>query len=237
MQAIILAGGKGTRLRPYTTVIPKPLMPVGDIPIVAVILRQLMRAGFTEVFLAVNYLHHLFEAVLGQGDLFGLKVHYSLETQELGTAGPIAMVLDRLDDNFLVMNGDVLTTFDYSALFNHHVSRGCDATIGVHTRQVNIDFGVVKATEDGLLRGYDEKPTLTYDVSMGINVLKREAVRPFLRMDQRLDLPTLMLNMAQAQRKVCCFKTDSFWLDIGRIDDYHHANSVFESMRGEFIPE
>ncbi len=236
MQALILAGGKGTRLRPYTAVLPKPLMPIGDMPILAVILRQLKAAGFTEVILAVNYLSHLFEAILGGGDLFGLTVRYSTEAKELGTAGPIAMAWPHLKDDFLIMNGDILTTLDFAALYRSHVESGAKATIAVHQRDVYIDFGVVHSTGDGHLARYEEKPTLHYQVSMGINVLNKKGVEPYLKFGERMDLPDLMTAVSEAGNPVQCFKSNGYWLDIGRIDDYVRANEEFESMRHLFLP-
>ena len=159
MQALILAGGKGTRLRPYTTVIPKPLMPVGDYPILEVILRQLKAAGMDEVILAVGYMSQLFQAFFQDGSKYGLKISYSFESAPLGTAGPIGLLLDRLEANFLVMNGDLLTTLNYRKLFDYHLAQGAAATIGVYRREVNIDFGVIETDETNRLARYIEKPT------------------------------------------------------------------------------
>jgi NDP-sugar pyrophosphorylase family protein len=237
MQALILAGGKGTRLRPYTAVLPKPLMPIGEMPILAVILRQLKVAGFTEVILAVNYLSHLFEAILGSGDLFGLRVHYSSEEKELGTAGPIAMAWPHLEDDFLVMNGDILTTLDYAGLYRSHVHSGAKATIAVYQRDVHIDFGVVHSTPDGRLVRYEEKPTLHYQVSMGVNMLNKKGIEPHLRFGEHMDLPDLMTAMSTAGEHVGCYQANGYWLDIGRIDDYMRANEEFEPMRHLFLPE
>lgn len=235
MQALILAGGKGTRLRPYTAVIPKPLMPVGDMPILSIILKQLARAGVTDVILAVNYLHHLFGIVLDPADHSGMDIQYSLEDKELGTAGPISMVLDKLEDNFLVMNGDILTTLDYGALLKYHMDNQCAATISVHRREVHIDYGVIHSTDTGELVDYEEKPTLGYDVSMGINVFNRDAVTSLIKPNEYLDIPDLMVRLSKAGHKVCCRRDQSYWLDIGRIEDYETANAVFDSKRAEFL--
>lgn len=235
MQALILAGGKGTRLRPYTTVIPKPLMPVGGMPILSIILKQLKKAGITEIILAVNYLHHLFEIVLGPQDDYGLNIHYSLEDKPLGTAGPISMVMDRLEDNFLVMNGDILTTIDYGKLFRSHVESGCAATISIHRREILVDYGVIHSTTDGQFIDYEEKPTLGYDVSMGINVFNRDAIADHVKKHEYLDIPDLMLSLSQAGRKIFCRRDSSYWLDIGRIKDYEIANDIFDSKRDEFL--
>lgn len=236
-QAVILAGGKGTRLRPYTTVIPKPLMPVGDYPILEIILRQLKRAGVAEVILAVGYLSQLFHACFEDGRRFGLDITYSLEDTPLGTAGPLALLIDRLRDDFLVMNGDLLTTLNYGSLFDAHRRVGAAATIAVCRREVPIDFGVVETGEGSTLERYIEKPVYRFDVSMGINVLKSEAIRPYLRAGEPLDLPTLMMKLRDSGRIVHCFRDPCYWLDIGRVDDYQTANEIFESRRAEFLPD
>jgi NDP-mannose synthase len=237
MKALILAGGKGARLRPYTTVLPKPLMPVGDHPILEIILRQLSHLGVEEVILAVGYQGHLFQAFFQDGSRFDLRIHYSFETEPLGTAGPIAMALDRLGDHFLVMNGDLLTTLNYRKLWEHHVENGADATIGTYPRDVTIDFGVVESDAGGRLTGYIEKPTYHFRVSMGVNVLSAEAVRPYLTPGKYLDLPDLMLALQKEGRKVLCYHEPCYWLDIGRKDDYQTANEIFEARFAEFLPQ
>lgn len=236
MQALILAGGKGTRLLPYTTVLPKPLMPIGDVPILDIILRQLRAAGIDSVTLAVGYMSQLFQAFFGNGERYGMAIRYSFEDKPLGTAGPIALTLDTLDDDFLVMNGDLLTTLDYAALLAGHKRSGAAATIALHRRQVNIDYGVIEYGSDGLLTGYREKPSFQYDVSMGINVLNRAAVAEFLVLGQYLDIPALMVKLVEAGRPVHCVRQDCEWLDIGRIDDYQIATELFEQDRQRFLP-
>lgn len=237
MQALILAGGKGTRLRPYTTVLPKPLMPIGDVPILEIILRQLRAAGIDSVTLAVGYMSQLFQALFANGERYGMDIRYSFEEKPLGTAGPIALALDTMDDDFLVMNGDLLTTLDYAALLASHKGSGAAATIALHRRQVNIDYGVIEYGSDGLLTGYTEKPSFQYDVSMGINVLNRAAVTEFLVPGQYMDIPALMVRLAEAGRPVRCVRQDCEWLDIGRIDDYQIATEMFERDRQRFMPD
>lgn len=237
MQALILAGGKGTRLRPYTTVLPKPLMPIGDMPILEIILRQLRAAGIDSVILAVGYMSQLFQAFFANGERYGMDIRYSFEETQLGTAGPIALALDTLDDDFLVMNGDLLTTLDYAALLAGHKSSAAAATIALHRREVNIDFGVIEHDSDGLLTGYSEKPSFQYDVSMGINVLNRAAVTEFLVRGQYLDIPALMVRLVEAGLPVHCVRQDCEWLDIGRVDDYQIATELFEKDRQRFLRE
>jgi NDP-mannose synthase len=237
MQALILAGGKGTRLRPYTTVFPKPLMPVGDMPILEIILRQLKRAGVEEIILACGYMGQMFQAFFQDGARLGLKIDYSYENEPLGTAGPVALALDRMKGNFLVMNGDLLTTLDYRKLYDAHGASGAAATIGLYSREVKIDFGVVQADAAGDLASYTEKPVYHFDVSMGVNVLDPAVVRPFLKAGEYLDIPQLMMNLRAAGKRVHCFRSPCYWLDIGRIDDYQTANEIFESRKAEFLPE
>ncbi len=236
-QAVILAGGRGTRLRPYTTVIPKPLMPVGEYPILEILLRQLTHAGIREVFLAVGHMGHLLQAFFQDGQRFGLDITYSFEEAPLGTAGPIALLADRLEDDFLVLNGDLLTTLDYLKLLAAHRSTSAAATIAVCVREVPIDFGVIEMDDRAALTRYIEKPVYRFDVSMGVNVFNMLAVRPFLRAGEYLDIPTLMTRLRESGRLVHCFRDECYWLDIGRVDDYQAAVEIFESRRREFLPD
>jgi NDP-sugar pyrophosphorylase family protein len=237
LQALILAGGKGTRLRPYTTVIPKPLMPVGDYPILEILLRQLKNAGVDEVILAVGYMSQLFQAFFQDGEKYGMKIRYSFEEKALGTAGPIALVLDQLDKDFLVLNGDLLTTLNYANLFQFHLENKAAATIGKYKREVKIDFGVVETDEKGQLTRYIEKPTYYFDVSMGVNVLNAEMIRPYLIPGEYIDIPGLMLRLHDDGHKVLCYSEPCYWLDIGRMDDYQIANDIFEARKNEFLPD
>ncbi len=236
MKAIILAGGKGTRLHPYTTVIPKPLMPVGDYPILEIILRQLKTAGVTEVIIAVGYLSQLLQAFFQDGSRLGLKLTYSFEEKPLGTAGPIALAIDQLDGDFIIMNGDLLTTLNYKNLFAHHQKNSAAATIGAYEREVKIDFGVLE-TKDGQLERYIEKPTYKFEVSMGVNILNKEKVVPYLKAGDYLDIPDLMIKLRNDGHKVLCYREPCYWLDIGRIDDYQAATEVFESRKKEFLTD
>jgi NDP-sugar pyrophosphorylase family protein len=235
MQALILAGGKGTRLKPYTTVIPKPLMPVGEMPILEIVLRQLKNAGFDRVIIAIGYLGEMFRAFFQDGARLGLSIDYSLEEKPLGTAGPIALNLDKLDQDVLIMNGDLLTTLNYRSLFEFHKSARAAATIGTYKRDVKIDFGVVEIAE-GKLTGYIEKPVYHYDVSMGVNILNVLSARKFLIPGQYLDLPDLMTLLREDGQSVHCYQEPCYWLDIGRVDDYQTANDIFESRKSEFLP-
>ena len=226
MKALLLAGGRGTRLLPHTAVIPKPLMPVGNRAIIEILLLQLQGAGIKDVVIAVGYLSHLFKAYLGNGERLGMTLTYVEERQPLGTAGPIGMALDQLDEEFLLMNGDLLTTLDFRRLLDFHVSEKASATIGTYPREVRIDFGVLDIDEHKRLISYREKPKLNYLVSMGVYVLNKASVAPIVQPVRRLDAPDLMIALMQSGAHVACYKDDCYWLDIGRPDDYQLANEI-----------
>lgn len=233
MQAVILAGGMGTRLRPYTTVFPKPLMPVGDMPILELVLRQLKRRGFSRVTLAVSHLAELIEAFCGDGSRFDLEIRYSREPKMLSTAGPLRLI-EGLDDTFLVMNGDLLTTLDYADLIRFHRDQRACATLCMQKRSVKIDYGVIEAGPDGRLAGYNEKPQFDYAVSMGINILEPKALE-YIRPDEVLGMPDLMLRLRDAGEKVMTYEARGLWLDIGRPEDYERAVEIFLERREEFL--
>lgn len=233
MQAVILAGGKGRRLRPYTTVLPKPLMPLGDMPIIEVVLRQLAVSGFDRVTIAVGYLAELLMAYCGDGSKFGLELRYSREEEPLGTAGPLALI-DGLDSTFLVMNGDVLTSLDLRALVQQHQASGAAATIATHQRQQQINYGIIESDQESRVTAYIEKPIHRYQVSMGIYVLE-PAVLGLIPRGQYLDLPDLVRQLMAAGQPVLAHPFDGYWLDIGRHDDYEQAVEEFEAMRPQLL--
>jgi NDP-sugar pyrophosphorylase family protein len=232
MQAIILAGGKGTRLKPFTTNFPKPLVPIDDVPILEVVLRQLKKAGFTEIVLAVNHLAELLIAFFGNGEKFGLKISYSIEDKILGTAGPVKLIKN-LHDNFLIMNGDLLTTIDYKAFFDSHCRSNALATIATYRKEVKIDLGVL-SIEGDRFKDYIEKPIYHFDVSMGIYGLNRRALE-YIPSNDKFDMPQLILALHKAGKQIKCYTGDYFWLDIGRVDDYEVANDIFKKRRQEFL--
>ena len=229
MRAVILAGGKGTRLLPYTTVIPKPLMPVGDRPILEVIIRQLKYYGFSSVTMAVGYLAELIEAYFSDGNKHGIKIDYSREEKPLGTIGSLSLI-DGLDSTFLVMNGDVLTNLDYCRLVDFHEKNRAAATIATYNKQVKIDLGILEMDEGFRLKEFTEKPTLKYRVSMGIYVFEPE-ILSFIEPNGYLDFPDLVLALMKAGRKVMGFPFDGYWLDIGRHEDYVRAQEEFETLK------
>ncbi len=235
MHAVILAGGKGARLRPYTMILPKPLMPIGEMPVLEVVLRQLRVAGFREVTIAVGYLAELLQAFFGDGERLRLKIKYSLEDKPLGTVGPLKIIND-LPETFLVMNGDVLTNLDYRAIVNFHKRQESIVTIATYKREVQVGFGVLEVDEEGFLLGYTEKPTLNYTVSMGIYVVKYDALK-YVPEGKHFDLPDLVQTLIERGERVVSYPFGGYWLDIGRPDDYAMAIEEFERRRQEFLPE
>jgi NDP-sugar pyrophosphorylase family protein len=234
MKAVILAGGKGTRLKPYTTILPKPLMPIGDMPILEILLRQMKRAGVDEVVLTVGHLAEMLRLFFQDGQRLGLRIDYSYEDSPLGTAGPLSLV-EGLDGTFLVANGDVLTTLPLANLLGHHRLSGATATIAMHRRQVHIDLGVIEQDDDGRVAGYIEKPTYDFMVSMGIYVFEPR-VLDYIPRSEYLDFPDLVKQLIAAGEVVTGFPFDGYWQDLGRADDYERAIEDFDRMRAEFLP-
>jgi NDP-sugar pyrophosphorylase family protein len=231
MRAIILAGGKGTRLRPFTTLIPKPLVPLGGrYSILEIVLMQLKKAGFTHVTLAVNHLSNLIMAYFGDGSRLGLKLDYSLENEPLSTIGPITLIED-LPENFLVMNGDILCDLDYRAFFLDHVSKGCDVSVSAYQREVKVDFGVLKYDEENRLTAFQEKPVYHLDVSMGIYCINRKLIES-LPHGMPYGFDNLMVDGLEKDTDIWIRPFSGYWLDIGRPDDYQYADDNFDALAG-----
>jgi NDP-sugar pyrophosphorylase family protein len=235
-RAVVLAGGRGTRLAPYTTSFPKPLVPVGGMPIIEIVLRQLRWYGIREVVLSVGYLAELIEAYFStRRPIPGLKISYLHESKPLGTAGALGL-LDKVDDNLLVVNGDVLTTLDFGKMIEFHLEHKPALTIAAHRKSVKIDLGVLQVDPQSSVVGYDEKPSLHYLCSMGIYLYSRaalEAIEP----GERLDFPDLVLKMLDEGRSTLAYQSGCYWLDIGRHDDYERAMEEFSRMRSSFLPD
>lgn len=235
MKAIILAGGKGSRLKPYTTILPKPLMPIGEISILEVILRQLKYYNINNISIAVGYLYEIIQAVIKDGKQFGMRVEYSLEDKPLGTAGPIGLIND-ISDNFIVLNGDTLTDLDYGAFMKYHQDNDAIATIATFERKVYIDFGIPETNEQGYMMEYIEKPSYNFAVSMGIYAFKPE-IKKYIPNNKRLDIPDLLRTVVEDGQKIKCYKAKGFWLDIGRIDDYKTAIEEFDNNKIRFLKD
>ena len=234
--AVILAGGKGTRLRPFTVTLPKPLVPIGnELSILEIVLRQLVDHGFASATLAVGHLGQLIRAYVEDGSRWGIAVDYALEDRPLGTIGPIRQILDRLPDRFLVMNGDILTDLDFAQLLDAHAATDAPITVGTYRRQVHVDFGVLEVA-DGRIRRFEEKPTLEYTVSMGVYALARETLRRYPP-GQPFGFDELMVDLLGRGERPAAYPFDGYWLDIGRPEDYDRANAEFEELRARLLRE
>jgi len=233
-RAVILAGGKGSRLRPYTVVLPKPLMPIGEYPILEVILRQLAAQGFDRVTLAVNYQAEIVRAFCGDGSRWGISIDYSLETAPLSTIAPLCLISD-LPENFLLMNGDVLTDLPMQKLYQEHVHQKRQFTIAASERTNIVDYGVLHASENRLI-GFEEKPKFNYLVSMGVYVVNR-SVLDRVPAGQKYGFDDLMLDMLSRQESVHVEPYTGYWLDIGRVDDYMRAVEEFDERRKQLLPD
>jgi NDP-sugar pyrophosphorylase family protein len=234
MRTVILAGGKGTRLAPYTTVFPKPLVPIGERPILEIIVRQLVRQGFGDILLSVGHLGELIEAYFQNGhrNIPGLQLEYYRESQPLGTAGSLA-VIPGLKETFLAMNGDILTTLDFSALVRHHHEQRSCLTIAMHRKEVPIDLGVLETDSGGSLISYREKPKYSFDVSMGIYVYEPRVLQ-YIPAGHYMDFPDLVGLLLEMGEKISGYRSDDYWLDIGRREDYELAQTDFASRAAEF---
>ncbi len=235
MHVAILAGGRGVRLRPYTTALPKPLVPIGEqYAILDIILQQLRAQGFTRVTLAIGHLGSLIRAFVGDGSRWDLDVDYSEEDRPLSTIGPVLNFLDRLPEHFLVMNGDVLTDLDYGALLDSHRRSGASLTVATYQRHVKIDFGTLEAVGGEIVK-FTEKPTLSYEVSMGIYAMSRSTLTRYPR-DVPFGFDDLMLDLLGRGEPPKVYEFNGYWLDIGRPDDYDEANRAFERLRPVLLP-
>lgn len=232
MQAVILAGGKGTRLHPYTFSVPKPLLPLDTVPMLVVVLRQLAACGFGRITICTGHLGYLFAPIIGNGNGHGVEVTYVNEPAPLGTAGPLRQLAD-LEDDFLVMNGDILTDLDFGAFMHAHARSGAAASIALSARQVHIDYGVIEANEKDLLDRYLEKPVIPYTVSMGIYALQRRSLE-YVPDDAPFDIPDLMTTLQHEGESVYCHRNTAYWQDIGRVDDYEQATLDFRAHPERF---
>ncbi len=234
MKAIILAGGKGTRLAPYTTVFPKPLMPIDGTPILEVIVRQLAYCGIRDLVLTVSpQSQPLLAAYFGDGRQYGVSISYSKEGKPLGTAGPLSRIKD-LPDTFLVMNGDILTTLDFRKLLRYHRRQKGIVTIAMTQKRIQLELGVMELNRARRLTRYVEKPTLSYSVSMGVYVFEREVLKA-IPANRYFDFPDLVQELLRTGAKVFCYPYDDFWLDIGSHQDYEEAQKRFQQMRKKLL--
>jgi NDP-mannose synthase len=233
MKSVVLAGGKGTRLAPYTHILPKPLMPIGDMPILEILIRQMKACGVDQVILTVGHLSELIRTFFSDGSRIGVDIVYSYEECPLGTAGPLALI-DGLTETFLVCNGDVLTDLNINKLVAFHKANGGAATIAMYARQVKIDLGVIRLNGGNTIQEYIEKPTMDYNVSMGMYVFEPSVLR-FIQKGERLDFPDLVKMLLDHGEKVVGYPFTGYWQDLGRADDYQQAMIDFEENPGRFL--
>lgn len=232
MRAIILAGGKGTRLRPYTTTIPKPLVPIGgEMAILEIVILQLVKYGFQHITLAVNHMANLIMAFCGDGARWGVKIDYSLEDRPLSTIGPLTLI-DDLPERFLVMNGDILSDLNYGEFYSYHVTHTHDITVASYRRDVKIDFGVIEYDSNNMVSGFIEKPSYHFNVSMGIYCISRKIIEALPR-GESYGFDNLMLDGLKNKLKMRVKPFDGFWLDIGRPEDYDYANENYAQIKAK----
>ena len=226
-RAIILAGGKGTRLKPYTMAIPKPLVPIGDMPILEIIIRQLLKHGFNHITISVNHMAEIIKAFFGDGSRWDLKIDYTLESKPLSTMGPLTLIHD-LPDDFLVMNGDVLTDLDFEMFYKRHIDNGNNFTIASHRRTDKIDYGVLTKDQGNRLIKFDEKPSYEFLVSMGVYMVNRKVVS-YIPKDTFFGFDHLMNLLIAKSELPDIFEYGGKWFDIGRPDDYEKATLELEN--------
>jgi len=224
MKAVIQAGGKGTRLRPYTTVLPKPLMPVGAKSVLEILLKWLRRNGTHEAYITTGYLGHLIRSVCGDGRQWNLRLHYTEEREPLGTIGPLGLLRDELDETFLVINGDILTDLNLGAFAEMHRRKGCAVTIATAKRTNRMDFGIIEDL-DGSVIGFREKPNITHLVSMGIYCMEPE-VLDYVPDGVPFGFDDLVFCMLGRQLPVGTFLHSGLWLDVGRVEDFRKAQEL-----------
>ncbi len=230
MKAVIMAGGKGTRLKPYTTVFPKPLMPIDDTPILEIVIRQLKSYGFDDIMLAVGHLSELIRTFFCDGTKQNVRITYFREDRPLGTAGPLASMQTQLNNTFLMMNGDILSTINYSDLLEYHKKSKAIATVALTKRKVNIDYGVVEINDESKIDKKKKKPVIDYLVSMGIYIFEPEVLK-YIKPETYLDIPDLIRQLIADGNIVKGYPSDDYWLDIGRPDDYQKAIDEYEKIK------
>ncbi|CAM3853520.1 sugar phosphate nucleotidyltransferase [Aquirufa aurantiipilula] len=220
-RAIILAGGKGTRLKPYTISLPKPLVPIGDVPILEIIIRQLKKAGFNHVTLTVNHIADIIQAYFGDGSKWGIKIDYSLELKPLSTMGPLTLIPD-LPEDFLVMNGDILTDLNFEEFYHSHIANNSNFTIASFLRKDKVEYGVLIRNENSELIQFQEKPENDYLVSMGVYMMSKKNV-DLIPIDTFFGFDHLMNALIEKKHYPKIHEFNGYWLDIGRPDDYERA--------------
>ncbi len=232
-RAVILAGGKGTRLKPFTLVLPKPLVPVDEYPILEIVIRQLAQFNFNHITIAVNHQADLIKAFFGNGEKWNIKIDYSKEEKPLSTMGPLKLIKD-LPEDFLVMNGDILTDLDYSNFYRTHVTNKELYTILSKKREDKVEYGILETNEANSLIGFKEKPVNHYQVSTGIYMVNKKVLND-IPYNTSFGFDQLMLKFINDNKNVKVQPFDGYWLDIGRPDDYEKATDIFSKNKKNFL--
>lgn len=234
MRAVILAGGKGTRLKPYTTCLPKPLMPIGgEMPILEIVIKQLKQHGFNHITLSVNHLANIIMAFFQDGRKWGIKIDYSQEDKPLGTIAPIKLIPD-LPDDFLIMNGDVFTDINYTDVCNYHLKNNNDITVSTYKRDIKIEFGEVNIDTENKITGFKEKPTYYYQVGMGVNILNKR-ILDVIPENQHYGFDNLILDGMKRKLKIMGYRFSGLWYDIGRPYDYDKVNEEWDDFKNKLF--
>lgn len=233
MKAVILAGGRGTRLLPYTLVLPKPIMPVGDAPVLEILLKWLRRSGVSEIHLSIGYLGRLVESLCGDGSQWDMKIQYNVEPQPMGTIGPLRLLKDELTETFLTMNGDLITDLDLRSFVGFHKSNGGLITVGVVNKPVKIDMGVIESV-NGEVKTFQEKPSVNFKVSMGMYCMEPEILK-YVPKGVPFGFDDLMHTLLQEGEPVRIYMHEGYWMDIGREEDFKKAQKEFESIRHKIL--
>jgi NDP-sugar pyrophosphorylase family protein len=227
MKAVILAGGLGTRLKPFTEVIPKPLLPLGEKSLMEIQINLLKDCGFEEIYVATNYMSDYVEAFLGDGSKFGVNITFSKEEKRLGTCGPISLLKEKLDEPFILMNGDILTKLDFRKLYEFGLEQNSPLTIGSKNITTPFRFGNVIVDDNNYVTKVEEKPELDFEILAGIYFMKPE-IFDFIPDDTYYGMDDLITDMLAKEAKVSRYKIKQYWLDIGQIDDYSSAQKVYK---------
>jgi NDP-sugar pyrophosphorylase family protein len=224
MKAVIQAGGQGTRLRPFTLVLPKPLMPVGDLPVIEMLLKWLRRNDIDQAFITTGHLGHLLRAVCGDGRQWGMNIVYSEEPEPLGTVGALHLIAEHLDQTFLMLNGDLVTDLDLRAFGAHHRNHGGPLTVAVTEKIVKVDLGVIQSS-NGRIHSFEEKPALKFKVSMGVYCMEPSILK-LIPKGVPFGFDNLMHAMLARDLPVHTYEHNGMWMDIGRPEDFRRAQEI-----------
>jgi len=233
-QIVIQAGGKGKRLRPHTYVLPKPLMPLGDSTLLETNIKWLCRNGITNQIITLGYLGHLIQAIVGEGNQYGAQVDYYLEKEPLGTAGSLVHLVDEVEENFILMNGDLVVNLDLEEFEQTHIDNNYDITIGAYTSSQKIDYGVLDLNEEDLLKSFDEKPELTTLVAMGVYFMKKEVIAS-IPSGAPYGMDNLINKIIKEGGRVGIFHHEGIWLDIGRLQELSNIQEEYSKIESVLL--